>query len=350
MSGFERFSSYVGYARSFEYAGPYHELSAARPTLIAIDATQYDRHHVMRQFAPDAIERELNKAYVGFSRPLSSEARALAEADARAAEEEEAADAAASAAAAGAAATGTAAAGAAAAAAAALLPPLCTGNWGCGAFGGDLQLKALIQWAAASLAQRPRMLYRTFGDEELASGLRTVAARLQALECTVGQLAGMLRTFKPHKFPPPPSVQGAAGYYADIFNFLHARCKRVEASRRTAPDSAANEPGDGCEAAGEAAGGEVAGGEAVATPPTWPRPDAALLAQARDAETESWAQAKASAVAEAAEAAAEEGDAAAEIEAICAAAEQAYALTGSAQKAGKAAAAAQEAANATDED
>lgn len=28
--------------------------------------------------------------------------------------------------------------------------PLCTGNWGCGMFGGDVQLKSLIQWVACS--------------------------------------------------------------------------------------------------------------------------------------------------------------------------------------------------------
>lgn len=27
---------------------------------------------------------------------------------------------------------------------------IATGNWGCGAFGGDPELKAIIQWLAAS--------------------------------------------------------------------------------------------------------------------------------------------------------------------------------------------------------
>ena len=30
--------------------------------------------------------------------------------------------------------------------------PVCTGNWGCGAFGGDVPLKALLQLADASVA------------------------------------------------------------------------------------------------------------------------------------------------------------------------------------------------------
>ncbi|KAF8402438.1 hypothetical protein HHK36_013394 [Tetracentron sinense] len=42
-----------------------------------------------------------------------------------------------------------------------------TGNWGCGAFGGDPELKAIIQWLAASQALRPFILYCTFGEEAL---------------------------------------------------------------------------------------------------------------------------------------------------------------------------------------
>ncbi|KAJ7514623.1 hypothetical protein O6H91_23G052700 [Diphasiastrum complanatum] len=41
---------------------------------------------------------------------------------------------------------------------------IATGNWGCGAFGGDLQLKSMLQWLAASQAGRPFLLYFTFGD------------------------------------------------------------------------------------------------------------------------------------------------------------------------------------------
>lgn len=46
------------------------------------------------------------------------------------------------------------------------LPPVVTGNWGCGAFGGDRRLKALIQLMAASVAGRD-VTYLTFGDHSL---------------------------------------------------------------------------------------------------------------------------------------------------------------------------------------
>ncbi|KAL5990734.1 hypothetical protein ACLOJK_011638 [Asimina triloba] len=42
-----------------------------------------------------------------------------------------------------------------------------TGNWGCGAFGGNPELKSTIQWLAASQAQRPFILYFTFNDTAL---------------------------------------------------------------------------------------------------------------------------------------------------------------------------------------
>lgn len=44
--------------------------------------------------------------------------------------------------------------------------PIATGNWGCGAFRGDANLKALIQLVAAGEARRP-LVYFTFGDENL---------------------------------------------------------------------------------------------------------------------------------------------------------------------------------------
>ncbi|KAL4219892.1 hypothetical protein ACF0H5_020304 [Mactra antiquata] len=45
--------------------------------------------------------------------------------------------------------------------------PIATGNWGCGAFGGDPHLKSLIQWMAASYAGCPRLIYYTFGSQQL---------------------------------------------------------------------------------------------------------------------------------------------------------------------------------------
>lgn len=42
-----------------------------------------------------------------------------------------------------------------------------TGNWGCGDFGGDPQLKFIIQWIAASLSLRKNLTYCTYNDPML---------------------------------------------------------------------------------------------------------------------------------------------------------------------------------------
>jgi poly(ADP-ribose) glycohydrolase len=51
-------------------------------------------------------------------------------------------------------------------------PFVTTGLWGCGAFGGNRQVKAIIQWYAASIANIPELRYvlggaeqEVFGDE-----------------------------------------------------------------------------------------------------------------------------------------------------------------------------------------
>lgn len=54
--------------------------------------------------------------------------------------------------------------------------PVATGNWGCGVFKGDPELKAVIQWVAASAAGCPVVVYHTFGD-------RRMSRLLKALVC-----------------------------------------------------------------------------------------------------------------------------------------------------------------------
>ena len=40
-----------------------------------------------------------------------------------------------------------------------------SGNWGCGAFNGDIRLKFLIQWIACSMAKK-ELIYIPFGQKE----------------------------------------------------------------------------------------------------------------------------------------------------------------------------------------
>lgn len=49
------------------------------------------------------------------------------------------------------------------------IAPVATGNWGCGKSShGNVQLKVVIQWMAASLAGLPVLIYNTSGHEKLA--------------------------------------------------------------------------------------------------------------------------------------------------------------------------------------
>jgi len=145
VEGFDRFSDYSGYGHTFEHVGP-HVDEQGHPKLVMIDAAEFGRAPAakQRQFREEAIERELNKAYAGFVSEPSD------------------------------------------------LTPLCTGNWGCGAFGGDVHLKAIIQLLAASRAHRPAMHYLTFGDVDFARSMGALCAKLKRAKVSVGQLVQSL--------------------------------------------------------------------------------------------------------------------------------------------------------------
>lgn len=122
--GVERFSDYSGYSRSLVFKGEHYDNiemdnKNRRKTIIsAIDAIHFYRPEI--QFRSSNILREINKAHIGFTctDPLEY-------VDSM---------------------------------------PIATGNWGCGAFRGDKELKLVIQWIAASQAKR-NLYYFTFGDD-----------------------------------------------------------------------------------------------------------------------------------------------------------------------------------------
>ncbi|XP_059168557.1 uncharacterized protein LOC131950431 isoform X2 [Physella acuta] len=87
--------------------------------------------------------------------------------------------------------------------------PIATGNWGCGAFQGNPQVKFVLQWIAASIARSPTLLYYTFGDPSLTKA-QELAALISGM--TVGQLASTLREYChwiTKNIPPPHHTQTA---------------------------------------------------------------------------------------------------------------------------------------------
>ncbi|XP_068429916.1 poly(ADP-ribose) glycohydrolase isoform X2 [Clinocottus analis] len=168
ITGSQQFSRCSGYGDSFEWAGPHEDdlhrdqWSRLKRKIVAIDAVHYK--HKRDQYTMTQVNRELNKAFCGFK------GRDLNE------------------------------------------PDIATGRWGCGAFNGDPQLKAVIQLMAAAAARRG-VAFFTFHDEELKQGLQSMHSLLTDEGTTVGNLYKLLEDYC--------AVQRASGGpHVDLFHFI----------------------------------------------------------------------------------------------------------------------------------
>uniref|UniRef100_A0A6Q2ZIS9 poly(ADP-ribose) glycohydrolase n=1 Tax=Esox lucius TaxID=8010 RepID=A0A6Q2ZIS9_ESOLU len=150
ITGAEQYSTYTGYADSYLWNGKHQDKTPRdawqrRCTeIVAMDALKFK--NFLEQFQPENINRELNKAYCGFSRPgvRGQDLSAVA-----------------------------------------------TGNWGCGVFGGDARLKALLQMLAAAEAGRD-VAYFTFGDRALMTDIHTMHSFLTERNISVGAVYDLL--------------------------------------------------------------------------------------------------------------------------------------------------------------
>ncbi|KAK3035394.1 hypothetical protein RJ639_032922 [Escallonia herrerae] len=165
--GAERFSNYIGYASSFRFCGDYVDkrdvdyLGRRKTRIIAIDALitpgwrQYGHECLLRyedlkeevHESPPAPEQIMSDITGSFEENGSWSQVGIA-----------------------------------------------TGNWGCGAFGGDPEVKAVIQWLAASQALRPFIFYYTFSVEALQT-LYQVTRWISSQRWTVGELWNMLAEY-----------------------------------------------------------------------------------------------------------------------------------------------------------
>ncbi|CAG13322.1 unnamed protein product, partial [Tetraodon nigroviridis] len=153
ITGTQQYSKYTGYAQTYQWRGGHHDTTPRdgwqrRCTeIVAMDALQF--RNFLEQFHPLKINRELNKAYCGFARP-EVEKEALA--------------------------------------------AVATGNWGCGVFGGDTRLKALLQMLAAAEAGRD-VAYFTFGDSQLMTDVHNMHSFLTLNNISVGEVYGLLQQY-----------------------------------------------------------------------------------------------------------------------------------------------------------
>jgi len=151
ITGIERFSSYSGYAQTFKFKGNYNDYTPSdrwgrRYTqVIAIDAHVF--HCYSDQFQSVSLQREVEKALCGFLEEKTLNKTGFS--------------------------------------------GIATGNWGCGAFGGDIHLKALLQLIASAIAERD-LIYFTFGDKTFKNDLDEMHSFIKLYNITVGQLWNML--------------------------------------------------------------------------------------------------------------------------------------------------------------
>ncbi|KAJ1292745.1 hypothetical protein BS78_01G013900 [Paspalum vaginatum] len=166
--GAERFSQYMGYGSSFRFVGdyldskPFDSMGRRRTRIVAIDALDCPaRLH----YESTGLLREVNKAFCGFFDQSKRQLYVKLFQDSHKDN----------------------------------FPSISsneyigvsTGNWGCGAFGGNPEIKSMIQWIAASQALRPFVNYYTFEDASL-ERLEEVIQWILLHGWTVGELWHML--------------------------------------------------------------------------------------------------------------------------------------------------------------
>ncbi|XP_054605219.2 poly(ADP-ribose) glycohydrolase isoform X3 [Nothobranchius furzeri] len=146
VTGTQQFSKYTGYNETYKWSGSFQDKTPRDAwqrmctEIVAIDALKFE--HFLEQFHPSKINRELNKAFCGFRHPEEKSPT---------------------------------------------LAAVATGNWGCGVFGGDTRLKALIQMLAAAEAGRD-VAYFTFGDSQLMTDVYNMHSFLTQRNISVGRL------------------------------------------------------------------------------------------------------------------------------------------------------------------
>ncbi|KAK1884617.1 Poly(ADP-ribose) glycohydrolase [Dissostichus eleginoides] len=168
VTGSQQFSNYCGFGDTFQWMGPHEERlnrdewARLQRQIVAIDALHFKQRS--EQYNMINVTRELNKAYCGFKGHRPNE------------------------------------------------PDIATGNWGCGAFNGDKQLKAVIQLMAAAQAKRG-LAFFTFEDESLKQGLQQTHHLLVTERTTVEKLYRLLEDYC-------ATQQGSGSVHGDLFEFI----------------------------------------------------------------------------------------------------------------------------------
>ena len=166
ITGTQAVSETKGYSHSLKFVGDSQRITEEgfKATIVAIDAIDF-RADPNTQFQAEQLKREILKAVAGVYVDEETDEK--------------------------------------------LPQTVETGNWGCGVFRGDFQLKALLQWIAVSLVKKD-IIYYPFG-EELLEDLGRMVQVLQQRKITIGYLMTLILAFSRQSSQPK------------IFDFIFAR-------------------------------------------------------------------------------------------------------------------------------
>jgi len=98
-----------------------------------------------------------------------------------------------------------------------------TGHWGCGAFGGDRHLKALIQLMAAAQAGRQPLVYCVVGDKQLEKELTGLAQTITKTRCTVKDLWNAVAEYADR-------MERYERYETSLYQFIERHCRALARS------------------------------------------------------------------------------------------------------------------------
>ena len=172
ISGFARDAQFHSYLKPDYDRVTWRQSKWRKRTVLFMDALEldsYDSSSLVPDVLPGNVDRELRKAYTAFSY-LSRNNE--------------------------------------------LMESAVTGFWGCRSFGGNKEIKTLIQWTAASMANI-RLLFLCHGDDTLAfaDNLRYLVQFSRNRRCGVDQVFGFLQSLQPRS-------EAAR----DAFSFFERRC------------------------------------------------------------------------------------------------------------------------------
>ncbi|KAF0978113.1 hypothetical protein FDP41_002628 [Naegleria fowleri] len=141
MKNIIRYSEYTGYLNTFKFTGLF-EPRGHTIDIIIMDAIP------KRHFAPEMIKRDLNKAYLGFKNMNYTD--------------------------------------------------ITTGNWGCGAFGGDITLK-LTQQSCAARVTNSVLHYSTFKNEVLKKEMEDILHKFTTTKISISELYYIMITYHEYR-------------------------------------------------------------------------------------------------------------------------------------------------------